>query len=182
MNTAKSQKPAKAQTQNRKMVRKVAKKSLHAKYMAMAICKARENLAKMEGGPFGACIVKGGKVIAVARNTVLKNDASCHAEINAIRLASKKLRTYDLSGCQIYSTTEPCPMCFSAIHWARINRLFYGNCISDAKAIGFNELSISSSLMKKLGKAKVKIIRGLMRGECNQLFKDWDILKNKHLY
>ena len=96
---------------------------LHEKYMWIAVCEARKNLCKVCGGPFGACIVKGGKVIAGARNTVLKNDASCHAEINAIRLASKKLKTHDLSGCRIYSTTEPCPMCFSAIHWARIGSI-----------------------------------------------------------
>jgi len=164
------------------MTRKSAKKSLHAKYMGMAIRKAMENLSKLEGGPFGAVIVKGGKVIAVARNTVLKNDASCHAEINAIRLASKKLENYDLSGCQIYSTTEPCPMCFSAIHWAKIECIFYGNDISDAKSIGFNELCIPSASMKKLGKAKIKIVRGIMRKECNQLFNDWDKLQDKHLY
>ena len=148
----------------------------------MAICKARENLPRLEGGPFGACIVKGSKVIAVARNTVLKNDATCHAEINAIRLASKKLKNYDLSGCRIYSTTEPCPMCFSAIHWARIDCIFYGNDIRDAKRIGFNELSIPSVLMKKLGKAKMKIVHGPLRKECNQLFSDWDKLQSKRLY
>lgn len=158
------------------------KTSKHAKYMGMAISKARENLSKMEGGPFGACIVKRSKVIAVARNTVLKNDATCHAEINAIRLASKKLKNYDLSGCDIYSTTEPCPMCFSAIHWASIERIFYGNNISDAKKIGFNELSIPSALMKKIGKAKVKIVRGSLHKECNQLFSDWNKLQSKRLY
>ncbi|MFA5271772.1 MAG: nucleoside deaminase [Candidatus Omnitrophota bacterium] len=154
----------------------------HVKYMGMAICKAKENLIRMEGGPFGAAIVKGNKVIAVSRNTVLKNDASCHAEINAIRLASKKLKSHDLSGCDIYSTTEPCPMCFSAIHWSRISCIFYGNNISDAKRIGFNELCIPSISMKRLGKAKMKIIGGLMRKECNALFEDWARLKNKRLY
>ncbi len=158
------------------------KMSKHEKYMRLAIDEARKNLNKMEGGPFGACIVKGNKVIAVARNTVLKNDASCHAEVNAIRLASKKLKTYDLSGCIIYSTTEPCPMCFSAIHWAKINTIIYGNNIVDAKRIGFNELSISCHSMKKLGKAKVKVIKGLMRKECNQLFGCWNKLQDKILY
>ena len=171
MNTAKSQKPAKVQ-----------KKSLHKKYMGMAVSKARENLVKMEGGPFGACIVKGDRVIAVARNTVLKNDATCHAEINAIRLASKKLKTYDLSGSVIYSTTEPCPMCFSAIHWAKINSIIYGNNIADAKRIGFDELCISNVSMKKQGRAKIKIIGGVLRSDCNRLFCDWSALSNKQLY
>ena len=160
----------------------MTKKNLHEKYMRIALCEAEKNLHTPFGGPFGACIVKGNKVIAIARNTVLKNDASCHAEINAIRLASKKLKTYDLSGCRIYSTTEPCPMCFSAIHWARIGSIIYGNNIADAKKIGFNELSISNVSMKKLGKAKIKIIRGILRGVSNCLFRDWSALPDKQLY
>jgi len=150
--------------------------------MCLALREAQKNLSDMRGGPFGACIVKGNEVIAISRNTVLKQDATCHAEINAIRKASRKLRTYDLSGCWIYSTTEPCPMCFSAIHWSKINVLVYGNSIADAKSIGFNELPISSVRMKKLGGAKLKIISGCMRDEANQLFKKWDRLPNKKLY
>ena len=150
--------------------------------MCLALREAEKNLSDMRGGPFGACIVKGNKVVAISRNTVLKQDATCHAEVNAIRKASKKLRTYDLSGCWIYSTTEPCPMCFSAIHWSKINVLVYGNSIADAKSIGFNELPISSDRMKKLGGAKLKIISGCMRDEANQLFKKWDRLPNKKLY
>ena len=89
-------------------------------FMRKAIAEARKNLLRPQGGPFGACIVKDGRVLAAARNTVLKDDATSHAEVNAIRLASRKLGTFDLTGCEIYSTTEPCPMCFGAIHWARI--------------------------------------------------------------
>jgi tRNA(Arg) A34 adenosine deaminase TadA len=154
----------------------------NAEFMCLALREAQKNLSDMRGGPFGACIVKGNEVIAISRNTVLKQDATCHAEINAIRKASRKLRTYDLSGCWIYSTTEPCPMCFSAIHWSKINVLVYGNSIADAKSIGFNELPISSVRMKKLGGAKLKIISGCMRDEANQLFKKWDRLPNKKLY
>ena len=154
----------------------------NVEFMNLALSEAGKNLSGLRGGPFGACIVKGNKVIAVSRNTVLKNDATCHAEVNTIRKASKKLKTYDLSGCSIYSTTEPCPMCFSAIHWARISVLIYGNTIGDAKRVGFNELSISSARMKKLGKAKVRIISGYMRNEANKLFKKWDNLPGKKLY
>lgn len=150
--------------------------------MGLALKEAGKNLLDMRGGPFGACIVKGGKVIAVSRNTVLKKDATCHAEVNAIRLASKRLKTFDLSGCSIYSTTEPCPMCFSAIHWSGIGVLVYGNAIADAKKIGFNELPISNARMKKLGKAKIKIIPGFMRDESNQLFKKWSKLPGKKWY
>ena len=154
----------------------------NVEFMRLALRDAKKNLSDMRGGPFGACIVKDNKVIAISRNTVLKQDSTCHAEINVIRKASKKLGTYDLSGCSIYSTTEPCPMCFSAIHWSKINILVYGNSISDAKSIGFNELSISSARMKKLGGAKLKIISGCMRDEANKLFKKWDRLPNKKLY
>lgn len=154
----------------------------NVEFMCLALREAQKNLSDMRGGPFGACIVKGNKVIAISRNTVLKQDATCHAELNAIRKASKKLRTYDLSGCWIYSTTEPCPMCFSAIHWSKINVLVYGNSIADAKRIGFNELPISSARMKKLGGAKLKIISGCMRDEANQLFEKWNKLPNKKLY
>ena len=153
-----------------------------AEFMGRALKEAEKNILDMRGGPFGACIVKGNKVIAVNRNTVLKHDATCHAEINAIRNASKKLGTYDLSDCSIYSSTEPCPMCFSAIHWSKISTLIYGNTIKDAKRIGFNELSISNSRMKKLGGAKLSIIPGFMRDEANELFGKWNKLPGKKIY
>ncbi|MDD5429645.1 MAG: nucleoside deaminase [Candidatus Omnitrophica bacterium] len=154
-----------------------------AKYMLLAIKEAEKNYTKLEGGPFGACIVKkGGSVIAVSRNTVLKNDAICHAEINAIRLASKKLKTFDLSSCIMYSTTEPCPMCFSAIHWARIDKIIYGASMADAKKAGFNELSITAKKVKLLGKSRVKIQGGFMSGQCRKLFTVWKGLPRAFYY
>lgn len=154
-------------------------------YMILAISEAGKNLKRAkgcDGGPFGACIVKGGRVLAVARNTVLRDDASCHAEVNAIRAASRKLKTFDLSGCEIYSTTEPCPMCFSAIHWARIGKVIFGTDTKDAKKIGFNELMITDSRLKALGKSRVRIVRGFMRGECLELFRRFNELPDKKLY
>jgi len=150
--------------------------------MALAIKEAEKNLRSMEGGPFGACIVKGTKVLAVERNTVLKNDATCHAEINAIRSASKKIKRFDLSGSVIYSTTEPCPMCFSAIHWARIDAIVYGTSTKDAKRIGFNELDISDARLKKTGSSPVKLTGGFMLKECKGLLASWDALPGKKLY
>lgn len=150
--------------------------------MLLAIKEAGKNLKKMRGGPFGACIIKRGRVLAVARNTVLKNDASCHAEINAIRIASRKSRTFDLSGCEIYSTNEPCPMCFAAIHWARIDKIIYGTTTKDAKKIGFNELQITDRRLKSLGRIKVKITAGFMRGKCLKLLRAFDGLPNKKVY
>ena len=151
-------------------------------FMKLAINEARKNIKSMTGGPFGACIVKNGRVIAVARNSVLKNDATCHAEINAIRAASKKLGKYDLSGCVIYSTTEPCPMCFSAIHWARIKTIIFGTRTSDAKKIGFNELNIPAAKLASMGKLKIKITGGVLLDECWKLFYDWSAVKNSKLY
>jgi len=150
--------------------------------MEIALRQARKNLALQQGGPFGACIVKGGLVIAAACNTVLKEDASCHAEINAIRMASRRLKTFDLSGCIIYSTTEPCPMCFGAIHWARIYAVVYGTTIADARRIGFNELRISARRMKQIGKSPVRIKPGFMRRECRKLFNDWLHLPQRRIY
>lgn len=151
-------------------------------YMRLAVKEAKKNLKKMDGGPFGACVVKGNKVLVSARNTVLKNDASCHAEINAIRTASKKLGSFDLSGSSIYSTTEPCPMCFSAIHWARIDAIIYGTRIADAKKAGFNELVITNSRMKALGKSKIKIFDGFLYDECKELFEEWSKVENRRYY
>ncbi|MGA2774579.1 MAG: nucleoside deaminase [Candidatus Omnitrophota bacterium] len=155
---------------------------MQKKYMCLAIKEAELNLKNIDGGPFGACIVKGNKILAVARSTVLKNDATSHAEINAIRKASKKIRNFDLSGAVLYSTTEPCPMCFSATHWARISTIVYGTNISDAKRIGFNELKISNFKIKRMGKSKIKIVKGFMLKECRKLFEDWGSLENKRLY
>jgi guanine deaminase len=146
------------------------------RFMRKAIREARKNLGRADGGPFGACIVKDGRVLAVARNTVLRHDATCHAEVNAIRKASKKTGTFDLSGCEIYSTTEPCPMCFGAIHWARIGAVYYGTDIRDAAEAGFHELRISNAMMKTLGKSRIKLVPGFRRAECLELFRAWAAL------
>ena len=143
---------------------------MNMEFMKKAVKKAKEGTNKGQT-PFGACIVKKGKVIACAHDTVWKDkDPTAHAEVNAIRKACKRLRTIDLAGCTIYSTTEPCPMCFSAIHWAKIDKIVYGATISDAKKAGFNELTISNKKMKQLSKSKVKIQR-IKCEECKELFE-----------
>lgn len=110
------------------------------KFMEKANDLAEKNLKTNAGGPFGACIVKDNKIIGKGNNTVLKdNDPTAHAEINAIRDACKKLNTYDLSGCTIYTTCYPCPMCLSAIIWANIDKVYYGNTKEDAEDIGFRD-------------------------------------------
>jgi len=160
----------------------MAKITADEKYMRLAIAEARKNLKALTGGPFGACIVRQGKVVAVSRNTVLKNDATCHAEMNAIRLASRKLKTYDLSGCVIYSTTEPCPMCFSAIHWAKIKRIVFATTTADAAKVGFNELRITDKELKRIGKSRVILSRSRLIKECQELFLQWQAMPNRKLY
>jgi guanine deaminase len=152
------------------------------KFMKLAIEQARKNFKTLSGGPFGACVVRKGRVIAACRNTVFKNDATCHAEINAIRKASRKLGTYELSDCVIYSTTEPCPMCFTAIHWAGIKRIIYGAKTSDAKKAGFNELNISDARLASLGKSNIRLSGGLLLNECKLLLKEWSKLGDRALY
>ena len=151
-------------------------------FMRLAIQEARINLNTMDGGPFGTVIARGGRVLAAGRNTVLRKDASSHAEINAIRDASEAVGTYDLSSCVIFSTTEPCPMCFSAIHLARLDKLYFGTDIADAAKLGFNEMSISNKALKELGGSPVKIFPGFMRDECLEILSDWDSLEDKIIY
>lgn len=153
------------------------------KWMVLALKNARSGMKKRAGGPFGACIVQKGKAIAVAHNTVLgSRNPVRHAEINAIHIASKKLRTHDLSDCVIYSTTEPCPMCFAAIHWARIPAVYFGTGIEDVRKRGFNELSISNLHMKKAGRSPVRVRGKFMLRACRELLEDWDLLPQKELY
>jgi guanine deaminase len=110
------------------------------KYMQLAIDEAKIGLRKNHGGPFGCVIVKDDKVIAKEHNRVLqKHDATKHAEINAIQTASKKLKTFDLSNCEVYVTGRPCPMCRSALNWAKVKTVYYGCTYEDARSIGFDE-------------------------------------------
>ena len=108
--------------------------------MEEALKEGRKAIEKNEGGPFGAVIVKDGKIIAKGHNRVLStNDPTCHGEIDAIRKACKKLNTYDLKGCILYTTGEPCPMCACACLWANIEKVYYGCSISDTEDIGFRD-------------------------------------------
>jgi tRNA(Arg) A34 adenosine deaminase TadA len=143
------------------------------RYMELAIGMAERGVER-GNSPFGSCIVKGDRVIAVAHNTVLtKKDATNHAEMNAIRLACRRFRSHELDGCIIYSTTEPCPMCFSAIHWAKIGAIVYGTGIADVKRLGFSELTVSDRRMKMEGHSKVRITSGFMQKECLELLREW---------
>jgi len=152
-------------------------------YMLQAISHVKSHIKANEGGPFGACIVQGDKVIALAHNTVLKTcNPTAHAEMNAIQLATEKLQNIDLSDCVIYSTTEPCPMCFSAIHWARLKHIIYGTDISDVQKLGFNELSISNDTLKTLSKSNILISSDFERNACAELLQYWSSQSNNQTY
>ena len=126
--------------------------------MKLAIDKAKEGIKRGQT-PFGACIAKDEKIISCVYNTVWQSmDITAHAEIIAIREACKKLNMIDLSGCVMYSTCEPCPMCFCACHWARISKIIYGTHIEDAKKLGFSELTISDEKMKLFGNSPIEVI------------------------
>jgi guanine deaminase len=151
-------------------------------YMRQAIEAARRGVESGQT-PFGACIVKDGTVVVAAHNVVWEStDITAHAEVRAIRLACRALQTIDLSGCAIYSTCEPCPMCFSACHWARIARIVHGASIQDAADFGFNELPISNTTLKQLGDSAVEIVPGCLRDENRELFRLWASRTDRRAY
>ena len=146
------------------------------KYMRMAINEAKKGIKEGHGGPFGAVIVKDNKVVAKGHNLVLKtNDPTNHGEMMAIHKACKKLQTYDLSGCEIYTTGEPCPMCMAAILWANIDKVYYGCNILDTENIGFRDAKFYE--MQKPGERE-KLVKEIDREECLKLYKEYISLKH----
>ena len=126
------------------------------------------------GGPFGSVIVKGDKIIAEGSNKVTSNnDPTAHGEIVAIREACKKLNNFSLNQCELYSTCEPCPMCLSAIYWARIKKIYYGNTREDARKIDFDDSLIYTELQKNIEKRKIPMIQ-ILRNEALKAFELWD--------
>jgi tRNA(Arg) A34 adenosine deaminase TadA len=155
---------------------------MHSKYMRLAIEAAQQGIQQGQT-PFGACIVKQGKILACAHNQVWQDqDITAHAEITALRQACRALRGIDLSGAVLYSTCEPCPMCFSAAHWARIKTIVYGASISDAAKAGFNELRISNQRLKTAGGLHLTLIPGVLREECGGLFALWQEQNKSRIY
>jgi tRNA(Arg) A34 adenosine deaminase TadA len=149
--------------------------------MLKAINLSIENV-KRGGGPFGAVIAKNGKIISTGVNQVTKNnDPTAHAEINAIRKAARKLGTFDLSGCEIFASCEPCPMCLGAIYWAHLDKLYYGNSKTDAKDIGFDDSFIYNELELNPADRKITTIR-LMPEEAICAFEDWTNKEDKVTY
>ena len=134
------------------------------------------------GGPFGAVIARGGEIIATGVNRVTANcDPTAHAEVSAIRAAAQKLGTFTLSGCEIYSSCEPCPMCLGAIYWARLDRLFYGNTKADAARIGFDDAFIYKELALPLSERTLRAEQ-LLGKEAIATFEAWEQKTDKTPY
>lgn len=151
------------------------------KFMKRAISLSIKNIEK-GGGPFGAVIVKEGEIITTGANRVTcNNDPTAHAEVMAIRKAAKKLGTFDLSGCEIYTSCEPCPMCLGAIYWAHIDRIYYGNTKKDAAAIGFDDSFIYDELDLKKEDRKIQIVQK-MPEKAIEAFQYWANKTDKTTY
>ena len=150
-------------------------------YMNMAIEQAQIGIHNGHGGPFGSIIVKDGKIIGRGHNMVLKNnDSTAHGEVTAIRNAEQELGTYDLSGAEIYTTGEPCPMCLAACMWANISKVYYGCTIEDNQSIGFRDAKFDELLGGR--KKMSKYLEQVGREACLELFDEYNQLESKKLY
>ncbi len=142
-------------------------------YMQMAVEKAHEGIAAGQT-PFAAVIVRAGKVVAAAHNTVWRDtDPTAHAEVNAIRQAARALGGIDLGGCEMFTTCEPCPMCLSAIHWSKIARVVYGATIADAAGAGFSELLVGAAKLAEMSGSPLRVEALPACEDCRALFTQW---------
>jgi len=150
------------------------------KWMQIAYNEATTGMLANDGGPFGAVVVKGGKIISSAHNEVLKTkDSTAHAEVNAIRKACKELDSFDLSGCELYTTCEPCPMCLGAIFWARISKVYYGATKDDASRGGFDDKRFYDMLD---GKNSDVTLEQINHQENSKLFDIWLQKEDSQVY
>ncbi len=150
--------------------------------MREAIRLSVENVRSRNGGPFGAIVVKDGTIIGRGVNQVTStNDPTAHAEVVAIREACKALNSFQLAGCDIYSSCEPCPMCLGAIYWARPERVYFGGTKSDASAIGFDDSFIYSELPRPLAERKIPMVQ-LLGEEAREAFEAWRKSEKKIKY
>ena len=152
------------------------------KYMLGAINMAEANFISGKGGPFGAAVVRDGKIIAVAGNCVTStNDPTAHAEVVAIRKACKTLKTFDLSGCEIFASCEPCPMCLGAIMWARIDKLYYAADRNDAARAGFDDEIFYTELALPADQRMLKPTQ-IFQKEAVKVFDKWNKTTDKITY
>lgn len=151
--------------------REVLHMSEKIKFMSEALREASEGIAENHGGPFGSVVVSEGKIVGRGHNCVLlKKDATCHGEMEAIRDACRTLGTHDLSGCDLYTTAEPCPMCLGAILWANIRQVYYGCNVKDTEEIGFRDSRFYEHLH---GKSEDLTLTELDRARCQELFAEY---------
>jgi guanine deaminase len=151
-------------------------------FMARAIQLSLNNVQSGRGGPFGAVVVKDGNIVAEAANLVTAtNDPTAHAEVLAIREACKKLRVFDLEGCEIYSSCEPCPMCLGAIYWARLARVYFANAAADASKVGFDDSLIYREIAQPHSQRQIPMIQ-MMRKQALAAFRAWENKPNKIEY
>lgn len=151
-------------------------------FMARAISLSLENIRSNQGGPFAALVVKDGEIVSEGTNRVTStNDPTAHAEIIAIREACRKLKQFDLAGCEIYATCEPCPMCLGAIYWARLAKIYFANRAADAAKIGFDDRAIYGEIRRPAAKRRIPMI-SLMRGDALEVFRAWENKKDKVPY
>ncbi len=143
------------------------------RFMKEAIRLSQANMRRGAGGPFGAIVVRNGRIIGKGWNQVTsKNDPTAHAEVSAIREACKTLKTFDLSGAEIYSSCEPCPMCLAAIYWARIEKVYYANTRKDAAKILFDDEFLYQEIAKPISKRKLKM-KQILRKDAKLVFQEW---------
>ena len=151
------------------------------KYMKLAVEQARTGIHAGHGGPFGSVIVKDGKIIGLGHNMVLKNnDSTAHGEVVAIRNAEQELNTFDLSGAEIYTTGEPCPMCLAACMWANISKVYYGCTIDDNEKIGFRDAKFDHLMGGRINLSEY--LEQIGREECLELFDEYNKIENKRQY
>ncbi|MEO8736100.1 MAG: nucleoside deaminase [Edaphobacter sp.] len=142
-------------------------------FMEKAIDLATENVTSGRGGPFGAIIVRDGEVIASGTNLVtLTNDPTAHAEVVALRNAAAALATFDLAGCEVYTSCEPCPMCLAAIYWSHCDAIFYGNTSADAAAAGFDDAFLYEEVKRPIGQRRIPAVN-LLREQAISNFEAW---------
>ncbi|PWU16556.1 MAG: tRNA-specific adenosine deaminase [Verrucomicrobia bacterium] len=155
---------------------------MKTQFMREAIRLSIQMMRRGKGGPFGAVIVKGNRIVGRGCNQVTSsNDPTAHAEIVAIREACKRLKTFQLDGCDLYTSCEPCPMCLSAIYWARIRSVFYGNTRKDAAKIAFDDDFIYREVALPIGRRSL-VMKKILRKEALRAFREWEKKTDKEMY
>ncbi|HJT31386.1 MAG TPA: nucleoside deaminase [Pirellulales bacterium] len=153
-----------------------------AELMQRAIDKCRQGIASGQS-PFGCAIARDGCIVAVEHNTVLlTTDITAHAEINALRAACRAEGDIHLPGAIVATTCEPCPMCMAALHWARVDTVYFGAAIADAQSAGFNEMRTPAAEIARLGGSQVRLVSGVLSDECQRLFAEWNASPHPRAY